>query len=286
MISFPVPNRVFQQVNGVASFVPLRRGSGTWRLKKDGVIVAENSDGRFVNVPVGWYDLVLMDGVVEADSIKIGVGDVYVVAGQSNAVSPRQPLTHPLPTPASGKVILSDKYGKGFDSFIDAGVTEPVTGVAWLFAGIALNRPYPVMFVNVAAGNTSCWDWANVLGERLFRAWAVYQPRAILWHQGESECTSPPRTDSYAMMDALILSLRQVTTTPWVMAYNSTSYPGPGGGHWPIRGAQDQIIVRWSHVYEGPDTDRIRVPGEVEFLGDSMRQHGELWATRLIQLGL
>lgn len=291
-ITYPRHNQVMQQKNGLASIKVEWRGAGEKiRLSRAGQFIGESTTGEFTDVTAGWYEAGLLSGGTEVDRINIGVGDVYVVAGQSNAVSPLQPDTYVPPMPPAGKVILSDYYRQGWKSFIDAGVTKPTAGIAWLHAGIALNRPYPVMFVIVARGNTSTEDW--VYGRygtllNLETAWAMYQPKAILWHQGESDAgLNVPQATSFGNMDAIILSIRNVTTTPWVIAKNSTSSKPPAPyTSWPIRSAQQDIIDKWPHVHLGPDTDQIRVPGEVEYMGDGMRLHGQLWAKRLIELGL
>lgn len=290
MIVSPVPNTVFQQRGGVANFRIAWKGAADG-ISLDGLF---SSDGRFDGVAPGWYRADLMAGGAVIDTMQIGVGDVYVVAGQSNSVSQRQPDSHVMPTIAPGKCILSDYYGHGYFVFRDLGV-DPLdnpnglmnAGCAWQYCAAAMNRPYPVKFVLIGQGNTTGYEWAHEHAHLLFRAWAMFEPKAILWHQGESDCTHPPRDDSFVMLNAIVESLRQVTTTPWLIAENSTSYPPPEGLHeWPVRQAQRDVIGNWEHAHQGPDTDEVRVPGEVEYTGDSLRQHGELWAASLIEQGL
>jgi hypothetical protein len=287
VIDYPKHNQVLQKVANAATFKVTWRGSGTGvRLKQGSTIIAESATGEFTNVPLGWYQAVLVNGTVEGDSINVGVGDVYVVAGQSNAVSPNQPADYvPARPTAPGKVVISDYYKQGMHSFVDAfdcSFTSPFGGVAWIACGIALNRAYPVMFVNVARGNTSTDEWVNIYVSRIFDAWAIYHPRAILWHQGESDAALHfTQAQSYSNLNACVESLRQVTVTPWVMALNSTN-----GGYPPIRAAQQQVIDQWSHVHQGPDTDAIRSGTDPEFWGNSMQAHGQLWAASLAALGL
>lgn len=294
----PVPNRVFQRDgSGNASFRVSWKGSAdAVRLMDGQTQIASSATGDFIGIPSGWYDCQLVVSGSPVDTMKIGVGDVYVVAGQSNSVSPLQPDTYTPIVPDPGKVVVSDYYRFGSHVFRDPGV-EPlvadhangvyVGGVAWLYCGLALNRSWPVMFVNVGVGGTTYYQWAHEYVAELFRAWAIYRPKAVLWHQGESECTTPPRTDSYTMLRACVSSLRSVTTTPVVIALNSTSYPPPQGySSWPVRTAQQQVIADFTHVHTGPDTDPIRDAGLVEYRGSDLQAHGELWATRLAQLGL
>ena len=295
-ITSPVPNRVFQRDgSGNASFRVTWRGSAdSVRLMDGQTQVASSISGVFVDVPSGWYDCELIVSGSPVDTMKIGVGDVYVVAGQSNSVSQRQPETYSMPSIPEGKCIVSDYYRFGSDTFRDLGADSlnaspglAQAGCAWQHCAAALNRDWPVMFVLIGKGNTTYYEWAYKYVQELFAAWAIYRPKAVLWHQGESECTTPPRTDSYTMLNACVESLRNVTVTPVVIALNSTSYPPPEGyGAWPVRAAQQQVIANWAHVHTGPDTDTIRNAGEVEFLGSDLQAHGELWATRLTQLNL
>jgi hypothetical protein len=282
VIESPKNNQVIQKAagptGGATVHITHRGGPIDFvRVKQGAQIVAERQHGDFTLTP-GWFRACVVQGGQESDCINFGVGDVYVVAGQSNAVSP--PQGFPAKATVPGKVIVSDVYGQGVDTFLDAGADAPSSSTAWVHMGNYLDRTYPIMIVNVASGNTSTYDWTHVAGlfSRLIDKVMLYKPRAILWHQGESDCTNPPRTDSFANMDVMVSSLLSVTSTPWVVATNSTSYPPPSGyTHWPIRDAQTQLYTKWDHVYWGPDTDTIRKPGQVEFLGDDLRTHGILW---------
>jgi hypothetical protein len=309
MIVSPKANQIIQRWSGATNFRVEWRGSATHAvLKLNGVQINQTVSGETNGYPTwmngvspGWYDLVLMDGSTEVDSIKVGVGDVYVVLGQSNSVSQRQPSTFTPTVPPDGRVILSYYYGAGIHSFVDPSVTTQTgawAGVAWIYCGLALNRAHPVMFVLIGKGNTTYHDWATmqlapgIPDPRIWTAYALYQPKAFLWHQGESECPQggPPRSDTFTMIDAIISSVRNVTATPMVIAVNSTSYAPPAGySEWPVREIQRSMCKpygKWDHCKRGPDTDTIRSPGNVEYLGSELEAHGQLWATSLTQLGL
>lgn len=288
----PKPNEVFQKTHGpsgVGNFRATWRGTANLvRLKKDGALVEENAIGIFSSVAHGWYDLILVTDGVEGDTIKVGVGDVYVVAGQSNAVSPLQPAGFVLPVPAPGRVILSDYYKFGFYNFRDVGVnplTEiPVGGCCWLYMAIARNHPWPMMFVNIAQGSSSTTKWTTHYGGRLMDAIARHPCRAILWDQGVSDAgENISQATSFGNMDALILGLRHQTNTPWIMAVGSWN-----GGYAPIRAAQQAIIDKWEHVHQGPDLDLIRQPSgrDDEYLavspvGNQLQAAGSAWAANI-----
>lgn len=307
-ITCPTHNQVIQQGPDGKVHVPVRwRGEQPDRLTlslTDGTIVSELTSELaqpspilvFGNVPAGWYCMTAWRNGSAVDTLNVGVGDVFLVAGQSNGVSQRQPSSWVCPVPSGpGQVIMSDYFvaGKGMFEFRDVHA-DPLdhpdglhdAGVAWLYCGLQMAKPYPVKFVIVAHGNTTAHDWAHSHIGKLFDAAILFKPKAILWMQGESECTQPPRQDTFVMLNACIESMRAFNAIPWMVAQNSISYPPPQSySEWPVRDAQRMVVSNWSHVFEGPDTDTIRVPGEVEFRGDSLRQHGELWAQRINAVG-
>lgn len=262
---------------GIVTEVRLKRGMTTYYT---------SSNGEFTGVAAEMYDIALVVDGVECDMVRGGVGDVVLCAGQSNTVSPLQPSTYVPPRPAApGRVIISDYYGHGRDSFVDAydcPMVAPFGGCAWVACGIALNRPWPVMFVILAQGNTTTTQWAEGLVTRIFDGVAIYKPKFICWGQGESDAgAGMSQSESFANMDACVGSLRQVSIVPWLVAKNSVN-----GGYAPIRAAQQQIIDKWSHVYPGPDSDTIRRPsGDNEFLGTELEAHGQLWATAINAAG-
>lgn len=295
IIESPQANRVFQQeAGGVVDLRATWRGQmDSFELKQGSTQVATSLDGRFLSVPAGWYDLNLIVAGELADTIKVGVGDVYLLAlSQSNGVSPLQPDTFVPITPPAGRVILSDYYAKGFNSFRDP-ATDPliadhanglyVAGVAWIYAGLALNRSYPVMFVNMAEGNTTAEEWANNYVVRAFDGIALYKPKAMLSFIGESDSVAAnSQATVFTWLNAVVGSARQVSIIPWVVALNS-QYPV----YQPVRDAQQQLITTWSHVHLGPDTDAIRTSGaNLEFVGSELQTVGEAWAARLLALNL
>lgn len=291
----PTPLRVYQQTSGSADVEVNWRGpTDTVRLRRvsDGAVVAENATGIFPSVAAGWYEVSLVRNGVEIDKVKTGVGDVYLVAGQSNAVSVVQPETwNPAEPSAPGKVIISALKGEQRHTLIDRAVTpfnpparEP--GAAWIYTGIALNRSYPVMFVNCAAGNTSVGQWAGAGGlvSRLYEDLARYRPKAIIWLQGESDSMAGTSQSSYfASLNSMVDGANKVAPgTPWVVGINSfrPSYA-------PVRAAQQQVIDAWAHVHAGPDCDPFRNSSEpAEYFGDDIRLAGEAFAASLIAHGL
>lgn len=291
----PAPLRVYQQTAGAANVEVNWRGTvDAVRVRRvsDGVLVAENATGIFPSLATGWYEFSLVRNGAEIDKVKAGVGDVYLVAGQSNAVSVVQPATWTPAAPPAGRVIISKFKSDQRHTLVDRGL-EPFNpplrepGAAWPYAGVALNRSYPVMFVNCASGNTTVAQWAGAGGlvSRLYEDLALYRPRAIIWLQGESDSMAGTSQSSYfASLNSMVDGANKVAPgTPWVVGINSfrPSYS-------PVRAAQQQVIDAWAHVHAGPDCDPFRNnPSDpAEYYGEDIRLCGEAFAASLIALGL
>jgi hypothetical protein len=65
-------------------------------------------EGVIKNVSIGFYDLCIKDGEKTIYCIQVGVGDVFLVAGQPNAISPAQ--DHPPYYPKTALVSVNDIY--------------------------------------------------------------------------------------------------------------------------------------------------------------------------------
>lgn len=287
-IERPTENFVFQQdSNGEAAFrVTWRGDADSLEIKNGSTVIATSTDGNFYEIDAGWYDLNLIDNGQITDTIKIGVGDVYATPGQSNATASNQPANYVPDAVPPGRVIVSDYYRQGFWKFRDLGV-DPLSGqpeccVTWEYFAMALNRPYPIMIVNISQGGTTAYQWANSLGTRLIDALVITRPKAWILVHGESDSALGTSQQSYfSDWNAIIASLRAISTTPWVICINSYNPPNLY-----IRSAQQDLIAAWPHAFYGPLLDGFRVANPAEFMGDEMRQVGEAIAASVLALGL
>lgn len=256
------------------------------------MLKARETTGRFSAVAPGWYELCLE----QAEKIcrRIGVGEVFLVAGQSNAVSPTDNTPQPIST--TGMVAVSAHHGDGpgfesappdIDTMLIASSQVPVrAGACWVRLGDLLAEKYkiPFEFIIVAKSNTNtdCWNPdKGTCWPVLAKALTVRRFRAILWHQGESDVMAGfPMEQSLANMEATITASRQVQPDIlWFVARNSlknaTAYVDQ-----PVRKAQE-IIIASGQACAGPDTDVIREHpdwvGVADFGGEGVAYHGELW---------
>ena len=273
----------------------------------------------------GWHRLGVrasLDGQVvgEAGVENVGVGEVFVVAGQSNSANhgevKQQTQTGRVsslngtgwqlavdPQPgASGRggsivPILGDLLVRKFDvpiGFVACGIGA--TSVReWLPAGVAFPNP-PTIQRRVEQKADGTWiskgEAYNAFVERV-------QPlgpsgfRAVLWHQGESDAN---QKDASRTLDGKLYRqyLAQVIRdsqrdigwqAPWFVA--QVTYHGPGDEASPdIREAQASLW-RDGIAFEGPDTDALKDAFRergglgVHFSDAGLREHANKWAEKL-----
>jgi hypothetical protein len=249
------------------------------------------------------------------------VGEVFVVAGQSNSANHGaekqrtrtnrvaaqagnhwQPANDPQPgatgnggsfLPAFGDALV-EKFDVP-DGLVACGVGA--TSVReWLPKGATFPNP-PTLLGQVQKRADGTWESKGALYEA-FRA--RLQPlgpngfRAVLWHQGESDANQkdPTRTlpgNLYReYLEKLIRQSRKDLgwDVPWVVA--QASYHGPGDeGSADIRAAQASL---WKDGLglEGPDSDALK--GElrdnggkgVHFSGPGLRAHAAKWVEKVV----
>lgn len=247
------------------------------------------------------------------------VGEVFVVAGQSNSANhgeerqsparpgvkawgPRgwQPARDPQPGASGdgGSFIppLGDRLAQ--DLGVPVGFVSVGSGGTsvreWLPAGVPFDAPPTVMSRVRRAGNA--WEADGALYAQLaarVRELGPHGFRAVLWHQGESDANQadPTRTlpgaDYARFLGRVIEGIRAEAgwPVPWMVAQASYHTPDDRGSE-DIRSAQASV---WQSglALPGPDTDalgeRWRDGGGrgVHFSGEGLREHARLWAERL-----
>jgi hypothetical protein len=271
--------------------------------------------------PGGWYRVqvrLLQAGVAlaSADIAHVGVGEVFFIAGQSNAANYGEARLQP----ASGLVTAFDG-----EHWAPANDPQPgATGTKGSFIpsfGDALVRELhvPVGVVCLGVGSTSVREWTPaghpmsappttgahcvaLVGGKLvssgelftrlagrLRQFPPHGVRAVLWHQGESDWKQPeghdiPLAEYRADLTDLIAASRTAAgwEVPWFVAQVSYGSPGqPGAAE--MR-AQQLAVVDGRLTLAGPNTDaltgvwRERNGQGVHFNAAGLQRHGELWA--------
>ncbi|MBK7874153.1 MAG: hypothetical protein IPJ77_00090 [Planctomycetes bacterium] len=258
-----------------------------------------------VRVPAGgWYALELAAGADAASVLRVerfGVGEVFVIAGQSNSSNYGEERTQ-----------SEDDRVSAFDGVSWSLARDPMPGVQdrstggspWPRFGARLAKALdlPVGLASTGFGGTSirAWQKDHVFVTRderrleLFRGLAtrldqLAGARAILWHQGETDALgSMPAAEYVAyftkLKDALAAEL-DAPLPPIVVAHASYVPDLAPEKMQPIRDAQAQL---WKDglALEGPDTDELRGESRhskdrIHFSKRGLAEHADQWFDRV-----
>lgn len=260
-----------------------------------------------VELPAGgWYRLAIslngVAGPVEVARVeRFGVGEVFVVAGQSNSANSGEE-----------RLLSTDDRVSAFDGAAWTLAADPMPGVQdgsdggspWPACGALLAKEWnvPIAFASCGFGGTSIGQWQKDAApiaqkkEPLYaalvqRARALGKFRAILWHQGESDASMGTSTADYAsrfraLRDALTKDLG--SSPPWIVAHVSFVPDLDAARMQTIRAAQEQL---WKEkvALQGPDTDDLlgamrHSKDRIHFSKAGLEEHGRRWAARILQL--
>lgn len=325
----PAERQVFQRAEERVTQVPVEvtanaaigRLVATARLASGGPQIAEveldmarsgtadKTTARFLGnlelPPGGWYRLsVNVDGIAGPAEIahveRFGVGEVFVVAGQSNSTNHGE---EKLPS-------LDDRVS-AFDGAKWTLAADPMPGVQdgsgggspWPVCGRDLVKAWnvPVAFASCGYGGTSLNQWqtdsAPLQGKKaplqaalVQRIKALGDVRAILWHQGESDAGGAMSTADYAakfraLRDAVLKETG--SKAPFVVARVSFVPDLDQAKMDAIRAAQEAL---WKEkvALQGPETDdllgEMRHKDRIHFSKKGLEEHGKRWADRLVAL--
>ncbi len=274
----------------------------------------------------GWFpvEVRLSQGgaiVAEARIEHVGVGEVFVVAGQSNSANhgeQRQSsrtgrvasfsgnawgLAHdPQPGASGSGGSFLPPFGDALAERLNVPIGLIACGVGatsvreWLPKGSKFPNP-PTLTGNVLQSPDGHWESRGNLFESFAQRLRSVGPRgfrAVLWHQGESDANQADSTRTLPgqlyqqYLEQLILATRQAAgwDLPWFVAQASYHVPSDPGSE-DIRAAQ-RAVCQTPGVHAGPDTDQLggafRDSGGagVHFSGPGLREHGARWAQRVI----
>ena len=274
----------------------------------------------------GWWRLEvqvvhLRAQLAVASVAHVGVGEVFVIAGQSNSANHGEEKQ----TTKSRRVASFDGRAWRISDDPQPGASGGGGSFIPAFAdAVVAKQNVPVGIISCGIGATSVREWLPrgatfpnppTLISRVERLsdgqWAskgdAYDAfvarlksvgpqgfRAVLWHQGESDANQrdPSRTLSGKLYRELLEkvisdSRRDIGwTAPWFVAQASYHVPGDEGSE-DIRAAQASLW-KVGVALEGPDTDalkgrlRERDGQGVHFSGPGLREHGARWAAKVL----
>ncbi|TAE31268.1 MAG: T9SS C-terminal target domain-containing protein [Cytophagales bacterium] len=255
----------------------------------------------------GWYRLEVRswaDNNMSADGSvdRVGVGEVFVVAGQSNAYGGNN-----AGGAADDRVSVVD--------FRDSDVNEQLLPVRFSHAesegNVGPSNPLfiwgqlgdklvrrlqvPVLFLGAAQSGTTSEQWRKSaegdgntsaqlfpyrrLGSVLYHYIARTGARAVLWHQGEGDI-GRGQQQYIENIQFIINKSRQQTnfgSLAWVVSRATYLFGQTDGS---IINAQNQLINNVPNVFAGPNTDAL---GGTENRGDNVHFSG-LGLPRLVDL--
>jgi Secretion system C-terminal sorting domain/Carbohydrate esterase, sialic acid-specific acetylesterase len=271
----------------------------------------------------GWYQLevrgMLGTAVVSTATLqKFGVGEVFVVAGQSNAAGRYNFGAISAADDRVNCVNFYDNTGATSlpqPNFIHLDATSPMSphgqsSWCWGKLGDLLASRFnvPIMFYNAAYDGTLVRNWAesadggSTLSGYVNAYYGVGQPfvflktafnyyasmtgtRAVLWHQGESDNQLGTNPDAYqSYLKQIIAKSRQYynSNIGWMVARVSLMN---GIASSAIIDAQNQAISSTTKTYPGPNTDVVQVPrpDNIHFKDAGLIDLANAWNTSLTQ---
>ncbi len=273
----------------------------------------------------GWYRLevrVLAGDKTIAETFveHVGVGEVFVVAGQSNSANhgaekqrPKtgkvatlngkrwQPANDPQPGASGGGGSFLPPFGDAIGERFGVPVGFVACGIGassvrqWLPKGAQFPHP-STMEWNLQRLPSGEWASLGQAYNTLVARMKQMGPRgfrAVLWHQGESDANQADQTRTLPgklyreQLEKIIRDSRHAAgwDAPWFVA--QVSYHVPGDEASPdIRAAQASL---WKDAValEGPDSDAIKgqlreAGGKgVHFSGPGLREHAARWVEKV-----
>jgi hypothetical protein len=255
----------------------------------------------------GWYRFEVtyhdVSGLISeiGYSSPFGVGEVFVVAGQSNSTNcGSTPIR-----PTSDMVISTDGQRWQFGEDPQIGTNDfslCSNGSSWPSAGDELVRQLrvPVAFASTGYSGTSVAEWQPGATKGLYgftlnrmRQLGARGFRAVLWHQGETDvyAETPQATYAERLMTIIRQSHRDLgVEIPWIVAqaawcrqipeYNKPQFETP------ITSAQASLPRTYPFVFAGPNTDALTESyrsTNCHFNERGAVESGRLWARAIVE---
>jgi hypothetical protein len=337
-ITYPVNRAVFQRNSSNEAIIPI---GGTFQRQIDRVDarlitvnggnavdwtnIATNPNSGFFRGALaargGWYRLeiraIIAGNVVSSASLeRVGVGEVFVVSGQSNAQGyegrGNPPATDDRVNCVSNFYTLGQAADPNFPviSQLSENVkVSPSGNGSWCWGRLgdmlAQRLNVPILFMNNAHEAMGVEDWSkSANGERGYNIYTntftdpgypyenlkkslqhyvnMFGVRSVLWHQGETDTDRKTSTQVYtnALLNVIYRSRVDVSKNlSWVVSRASRVRNVTSQA---VIDGQNQVIQNYYNVFEGPETDGILVrPDGIHFEGLGLVQLAEAWNNKL-----
>ena len=326
-----VRNESWVEIKVTASLPFSKSGPLEYRLDKKKSwrkLIGEWQNQNFLSrtkIPAGgWHRLEIREGGNSdhrSQVVQFGVGEIFVVAGQSNSGNygeVRQSTQTGLvsaynhtnkwqlaidPQPGAGgrggsiMPLLGDLLVREFE--VPIGIVAYGQGGTsvreWLPQGSKFPNP-PTVENKARQLNHAEWESLGKIYPGFIQRIKEFGPngfRAVLWHQGESDANQkdPSRTLSGPLYEKYLTQLISKTRTdlewdvPWFVA--QATYHVPGDESDPNIRAAQAALWKKGVALEGPDTDQLKgkLRGQngqsVHFSGPGLHAHAKEWAQKV-----
>ena len=280
--------------------IPMSGASGT---PSDWTTVSSFGGGAFEHsltlAAGGWYQIeargIFDSAVVGSDLVeRVGVGEVFVMAGQSNSAN------YGVPQQTPGDRVSAFDYNAGvWQHAVDPQPTATgMGGSPWPILGDTLvgDLDMPVGIISVGVGGSAVGEWVpgnpSNYYQRLSTALNSLGStgcRAVLWHQGETDAGSATSTADYAQRLESVIAQSRIDAgydVNWGVAL--ASYYGPDSipaNQVNVIAGQQQVIANDPLVFEGASTDDFHtmdyMADTVHFNDAGLHEHAARWADAL-----
>ncbi|GGD59880.1 hypothetical protein GCM10011514_24810 [Emticicia aquatilis] len=337
-ITFPVNRAVFQRNSSNTGMIPIA-GTFQTRVERidarltpiiggnavDWTAIAVNPNfGTFIGnifAQAGWYKLEVRasrgGSVVGTSTIeKVGIGEVLIVSGQSNAQGYENRGNPPANDDRVNCITNFYSYGQITEPPFPtiAQLSEnvkiaPLGNGSWCWGKLgdllAEKLNVPILFINTGFEAMGIEAWSKSAdGERgqdfysgnfalpgypyenlkksLHYYTNMFGVRSILWHQGETDNDKRTSTEKYRQNLEYIISRSRGDTGKNISWMISRVSRVSSGTYQPVIDAQNQVIQNYPNTFEGPDTDQIlgRTDG-VHFFGSGLVDLARAWNSKL-----
>ena len=228
---------------------------------------------RFTNLPG-----------VSASAASVGVGDIFIGAGQSNMVG--QGTNDQTYTESGGNKASLYTIGSGWSELADpTGVDMNGSYLPHIATNFLANVNYPIAFANVAVSGSAIVQWeksaANFWDDNLDAAITGVggSIKAVLWHQGENEAMNGNSQASYyASITQFALDINTDYGVKLVacILQNCNGITNPE--EQAIRDAISQAIADGDNVLAGPDFSDMATDDLFHFTVDAkLEEAGLRW---------
>jgi hypothetical protein len=253
----------------------------------------------------GWYQLEVRgwngtELVASTQLEKVGIGEVFMISGQSNAgqINPEDSKGTVGPGASDDRVNCVNANNSGnsntdlsypqFSHLNSDSYISPRGNFAWSWGKLgdllASRLGVPILFYNSAWTGSAVRNWRESINGtanniyngapypvrgapygNLRSVMQYYVPitgiRAILWLQGEAEAFGNTTTKSYVDdLTAVIAAGRNESGKNISWMVSLTSYSNTTGIYQNAVNGQKQVISSVPNVFTGPNTDQIQIP--------------------------